>query len=560
MISKTIRQNIPNIPIWMALAAVYFITGKLGLSIASVHPSATAVWAPTAISITAFLFLGLRVWPGVFLGAFLVNETTAGNVLTSIGIAAGNTLEGWLAAFLTRTFAHGRKTFDRMDSAIKYVFLAAVPATAVGAVIGVTSLSLGGFAPWDRFSAIALTWWLGDAAAALLLAPLPILWLHNPRPIRLRSRLPEFSALVALFTVVCLLAFTNLILPFESGRTLALAIFPLFLWAVVRFEPHGVALCNLLMTGIGIYGALSGSYAAYPGLTPAESLIRLQASLAFFAVPNLVFAAAILQLERSRREIQDSHSLLDSRVRERTTELAAAKEAAETALKELEAFSYSVSHDLRAPLRAVDGFSQAIIEDYGDRLDQIGRDHLQRVREGCQQMGILIDDLLGLSRLARSRLQSERVDLSELAREIAGSMDQRYPNRRVAFEVKDGLMTSGDPGLLRIALDNLLDNAWKFTSRTEHAHVYFGGAAQNGAPTYFVKDDGAGFDPAFSSKLFNPFQRLHTTEEFPGNGIGLATVHRIVQRHGGKVWAEGAVGRGATFYFSLDTPGKENSP
>jgi light-regulated signal transduction histidine kinase (bacteriophytochrome) len=219
--------------------------------------------------------------------------------------------------------------------------------------------------------------------------------------------------------------------------------------------------------------------------------------------------------------------------------------------KELEAFSYSVSHDLRAPLRTIDGFSQALLEDYPDKLDEQGKDYLQRVRSASQRMGVLIDDLLKLSRLSRSEMHKESVDLSALVEEIAAELQQTQPERHVELVISRGLTASGDRQLLRVALVNLLGNAWKFTGKRQQARIEFG-ATQNGdKKAYFVRDNGAGFDMTYANKLFGAFQRLHETTEFPGTGIGLATVQRIIHRHGGSVWAEGAMGEGATFYFTL---------
>jgi PAS domain S-box-containing protein len=219
--------------------------------------------------------------------------------------------------------------------------------------------------------------------------------------------------------------------------------------------------------------------------------------------------------------------------------------------KELEAFSYSVSHDLRAPLRTIDGFSQALLEDYPDALDKQGSDYLRRLRTASQKMGKIIDGLLKLSRLSRSDMNREKVDLSALAQEITENLRQTQPERQVEFVIGNGLTVKGDPQLLRAALENLLGNAWKFTGKLQQARIEFG-ATQNGDKrAYFVRDNGAGFDMTYADKLFGAFQRLHETTEFPGTGIGLATVQRIIHRHGGSVWAEGAAGEGATFYFTL---------
>lgn len=227
-------------------------------------------------------------------------------------------------------------------------------------------------------------------------------------------------------------------------------------------------------------------------------------------------------------------------------------EALEVANKELEAFSYSVSHDLRAPLRTISGFSQAIEEDCGAALGEVGRDHLRRVRTEAGRMGLLIDDLLRLSRLMRAEMRREEVDLAVLAREVVEDLRRGSPGRDVEVLIPPTLPARGDAALLRIVLQNLVDNAWKFTSRREKARIEVGGEQRGGESVYYVRDNGDGFDPAYTHKLFGAFQRLHSTSEFPGVGIGLVTVQRIVQRHGGRVWAEGAPGKGATFSFVLE--------
>jgi light-regulated signal transduction histidine kinase (bacteriophytochrome) len=229
-----------------------------------------------------------------------------------------------------------------------------------------------------------------------------------------------------------------------------------------------------------------------------------------------------------------------------------AEQALEVANKELEAFSYSVSHDLRAPLRAIDGFSLALLEDYGDRLDEDARGYLERVRAGTQRMGRLIDDLLGLSRVARVELRRERVNLSALAESVVEEIRRSEPERDVVIDVEQGLGAVGDPHLLRIVLTNLLGNSWKFTAHAPRPRIEFGAASEGMSEReYFVRDNGAGFDMAYAGKLFGAFQRLHTQGEYPGTGIGLATVQRIVHRHGGRVYANAAPGEGATFFFTL---------
>ncbi|PYX93092.1 MAG: PAS domain-containing sensor histidine kinase, partial [Acidobacteria bacterium] len=223
----------------------------------------------------------------------------------------------------------------------------------------------------------------------------------------------------------------------------------------------------------------------------------------------------------------------------------------EAANKELEAFSYSVSHDLRAPLRAIDGFSLAVLEDYQDKIDAEGRAHLERIRAAAGRMGQLIDDMLQLARIARAEMVRDKVNLSRLAQEIASQLQASEPKRQTTFVIQPGLMVEGDRALLRVVLQNLLDNAWKFTGHQLHARIEFGIQKQDSGQVYFVRDNGAGFEMQYANKLFGVFQRLHRQSEFTGTGVGLATVQRIIHRHGGRIWAEGATGQGATFYFVL---------
>ena len=249
--------------------------------------------------------------------------------------------------------------------------------------------------------------------------------------------------------------------------------------------------------------------------------------LVLLAASQLLFARELVQRERVERALHDAN-------------------------RELESFSYSVSHDLRAPLRSIDGFSQALVEDVGPQLPPDARSHLDRIRHATRRMGRLIDELMALSKVARVEMKRERVDLTDVAEQVVAELRRQQPSREVDVAIAPGLQATADPSLVRLALQNLIENAWKFSSRREGSTIEVGQARNaDGATAFFVRDNGAGFDPDYAHKLFGPFQRLHAVSEFPGTGIGLATVQRIVHRHGGRVWAEGQTNAGATFYFTL---------
>jgi PAS domain S-box-containing protein len=280
------------------------------------------------------------------------------------------------------------------------------------------------------------------------------------------------------------------------------------------------------------------------GLRKDGSVFPIEISLSPLEAEDGLLVIAAIRDVTERKQIEEDVKKLNHDLKQRAAQLEAAN-------KELESFSYSVSHDLRAPLRGIDGFSQVLIEDYGEHLPPEGRNYLERVRASAQRMADLIDDLINLARVSRTTPHPKPINLSDLAEDIVNRLREESPRREVALSIQPGLQVHGDPNLLRIALENLFGNAWKFTSKQERTVIEFGRKENGAEPTYYLRDNGAGFDMTYAGKLFGAFQRLHSVNDFPGTGIGLATVHRIIKIHGGEIWAEGEEGKGATFFFTL---------
>jgi light-regulated signal transduction histidine kinase (bacteriophytochrome) len=299
-----------------------------------------------------------------------------------------------------------------------------------------------------------------------------------------------------------------------------------------------------MVKGLGVLDMASLHHAALGvlvvALSPAEQMRVGRAAAEFFAELLAPFEMTF----RGYREANEELQRLNESLRQQ-------KEAVEIANRELEAFSYSVSHDLRAPLRTITAFSEFVVEDCAGTLSEASGRHLRRIREAAHHMGVRIECLLSLARVTRAEMRRAEVNLTELARQVADWLRATAPQRDVAIVVDDQVFGEGDPALLTVVLENLLGNAWKFTSKCPHAEIRFGRVADTSPPTYFVRDNGAGFDMTSATGLFSPFQRLHSPAEFEGSGIGLATVHRVIERHDGRVWAESAIDHGATFYFTL---------
>jgi signal transduction histidine kinase len=553
-----VKSVIPKTLRIVALAAIYFIAGKLGLLLANVHSSVSPIWPATGIALVALLIWGIEFWPAIFIGAFLVNITAALphstsvglRVLQATGIAGGNTLEAVAGAWLVNRFAGGSNAFLRVSDVFRYTFLAGGLSTAISATIGTLSLFLCGLLAKQTYIAAWLTWWMGDMVGAVLVGPLILLWRANPSVRFGVNRAMEALALLISLLVISAINFSNMFTFGGQHYPLAFLFLPSLVWAALRFDSRGAVAFVAVMAGLAINGTWHG-FGAFAISDQNSSLLMLQTFICVATLTALVLAAAVAERKLAEDQFRKLNLELERRVQQRTAQL-------EGTNKELEAFCYSVSHDLRAPLRTIRGFSEVLMEQYQPQLDARGQDYLRRTCDAGLQMDKLIEDLLKLSRVSRSEIQHADINLSTIAQEIATELGKSEPGRTVEFAIAPGVSANGDERLLRLVIDNLLRNAWKFSRKRPDARIEFGHSNGEGSP-FFVRDNGVGFDMAYASKLFGVFQRLHSAAEFAGSGVGLAIVQRVITRHGGRVWAEAKVNSGATFYFTLpSTTGSSN--
>jgi signal transduction histidine kinase len=519
------------------LAGAYIVTGKLGLMLGLVHPSASAVWAPTGISLAAMLLLGYRVWPAIFVGAFVVNVTTAGSLATSLGIATGNTLEALAGAALVNRFANGRHAFDRLPDTFRFALLAGVLATASSATLGIGSLLLGGFARWSDLTAIWITWWLGDMGGALVVAPLLILWLGHPWPRWSRSQSIEIATLLIALLALGQWVFGASSLAAAAGHPLKFLFMPLLAWAAFRFDQQVASAAIFEIGAIAVWDTLAGS-APSDARTLNESLVVHQVFMGVTAVTTLALAAVVSERRR-----------VDEAVRATTEEL-------REAMTELEALSHSLTHDLRSPVGAVLNYSALLMQDYGSRLDADDLPLVRRIRRSAESAARLLDQLTQYAWVGRQQGEQSNLDMTALAREVYAEFVVAGEDvGNLQFELEPLPVSHGSPELLRCVFRNLLSNAVKYTRGREGRRIVIAGVEGSGENTYTVTDNGIGFDPALGDTLFEPFRRLSAAHDIEGSGLGLAIVARIIRRQRGRIWAESDGRHGARFGFTLPTGG-----
>ncbi len=513
----------------VAVAAVYFAAGKAGLSLAVAHASASAVWPPTGIALASLLLLGRGVWPAIFAGAFLVNATTAGNVGTSLGIATGNTLEAVVGASLVNRYAGGTCAFDRARDVFRFMILAGLVSTALSATCGVTSLALGGFAPWADYGRIWLTWWLGDAGGAAVVAPALILWLGSPRS-WVGGRGPEAAALAVVTLLVGAIVFGGFLVPPDRSYALKFLCLPIAIWSAFRFGPRETATIVLCFAGMAVWGTLRGSD-SFPSPSDNATLLLLQSFMGVLSVTGMTLAAIVSEQRRTLAAVEQQAS-----------ELARSN-------SDLEGFAHVVSHDLKAPLRGIASLATWIADDCRGILPDPSREHLRLLLERAGRMSRLIDGILAYSSAGRAPEVAERIDPKEVLEEV---VDFLAPPGGIAVRIEGAFPElRHDRTQLVQVFQNLIGNAVQHLGRPSGT-VVVSCRERAGDFEFCVRDDGVGIPEPRLERIFERFEASST-------GVGLAIAKKLVELNGGSISVESAVDGGTAFRFTVPKPGRRPS-
>ena len=512
----------------------YFGVAYLGLELASINPSATPIWPATGLAIAAVLLWGYRITPAIFIGAFIVNYITAGSPLTSLAIAFGNTLEAVATAYLVKLWAGGECVFDSPAGVGKFALISAAT-TTISATIGVGSLLIAGYAEQGNAAPIWLTWWLGDFAGAVVMAPVVLLWFSNGASLRSLDEASKSAIVYLAAIVVGIIAFSPLFPQTPLRDPLGfLAVAPL-LWAALRLGPRDTATVAAMLAGFAVWGTLmQGGPFARPTLN--ESFLLLLMFMISTAIPSLALSAEILAREMMERELRR------------------AKDAAETANLAKSHLLGNMGHELRTPLNAILGYTELIRDNiYGNVPEKI-RDVLQRVEKNGRHLLSLINEVLDIARMETGRLTLSLRDYSmgEVAQTVATSFESGAAEKHLALKVTvvpDLPRGYGDQRRLTQALRNLVGNAIKFT---EAGEVQLDVRASDGAFQVSVADTGPGIAAADQQRIFEAFGQIDTSKTRKGGaGLGLSVAKRIVELHSGRIWVESTPGKGSTFRFTV---------
>ena len=565
----------------LGLGITCYLATLAGIGLSPTGTLITPIWAVPGIAFAVIYMYGYRLWPGLFVGLLAAltqvqDHSTASDIyLLIVGPASVFTLEVVGSVWLIRHLGGKRAFLDTPTMLFRFLAIT-VLVTAAGSSLVNVLLHAGEALPKTHQVMLWLTQWLSSVTGFVLVAPAVVAFTKSYSVQWTRPLLVEAAAAFLVVYVASHVLFGVWPLGLFSSPV-PVPIVIVLLWVVIRFGMRELGLALMLVALIALHGTLIGA-GPYVAESPHEAILLTLTFLIVIAAGFFTLGAALLENRRSTAALRDINVTLEQRVRQRTDALANANEELqqyrdrledlvaertadlELANREIESFSYSVSHDLRSPLRAIDGYSHALLEDYGDQLDAKAINYLQRSRAASQRMGLLIDDVLLLSRVTRHELEVDQVDLTGLANEVIRDIQAADSARKVDFVVQDNLYVQGDEHLLRIVLENLLGNAWKYSARNPKARIEFGMREGRGEFVFFVRDNGIGFDMHYQDQLFGAFQRLHDPDEFEGTGIGLATVARVMTRHGGRVWAKGKVNVGAVFYFAFPERGRTTGP
>jgi signal transduction histidine kinase/CheY-like chemotaxis protein len=526
------------------LAAAYFVAGKLGLSLALAGTSATAVWPPTGIALAALLLLGPRVWPGITIGAFLVNLTTTGDVPSSAGIAVGNTLEAIVGAHLVSAFASGSRAFDRPQDVLKFAILAALLSTVLSATIGTISLRLAGLAAPASLGPIWFTWWLGDAGGALVVAPVLLTWARSDLR-ELGARLIEHVALLAAVVLTGLLLFAGSEPLSVNHAPIAFLSFPVFIWAAYRFGPRETTAAALILAVIADWGTLQG-FGPFARPDQNESLLLLQAFMGVAAVTSEVLAAAVLDRERAETTVRATEQRL--------------RAVAEESARVREEFLSIATHELRTPLTGLRGYLQLAEQSLDCGQSDRVRGAFQAALRQSDRLASLIGQLLDASRAQTGSLivQTVATDLSDLVAKTVEAHRLGNDTHRWVVEITPDLQAAVDPIRFEQVVVNLLDNAAKFTPSGGTITVRLAGTASD--VCIAIADQGIGIAPDRMDRIFDRFYRAHDDRGLVGLGLGLYITRQIVTRHGGEIAVVSEPGRGSTFTVTVPRTTGEITP
>ncbi|HLW36126.1 MAG TPA: MASE1 domain-containing protein [Chthoniobacterales bacterium] len=532
-------RKLPTLPAIGVLTLIYFVAGYFSLKLALVNPSASPVWPPTGIALAALLVFGSRLWPAIFIGAFFVNVTHAGNIFTSFGIAGGNTLEALVGAWLVNRFADGIQVFERPQNVFKFA-LAALASATLSPTLGVTSLAIGGFAQWSSYSKIWLTWWLGDVSGALVLTPLLLLW-SIPATRRKWNRAQAIEVSVLLLLLVCLaeMVFGGWFRISARNYPISFVCGPIVIWTAFRFTPRETATGVFLLSSIAIWGTLQG-YGPFVLPTENQSLLMLQSWTAALTITAMAIAAAIAERNRAQAAIEQQ------------------KEVVEAANRTKDNFLAMLSHELRTPLTPVIAALDALESETSP--SDMAKSSLSMIRRNVELESQLIDDLLDLTRIAKDKLQLRfgSIDAHEIIGDVVEICRAEAQERRLNLRVNlraGAHHVLADSAKFQQIIWNLVKNAIKFTG--ENGDILISTTnPEPGTLIINIKDTGIGIEPEIMGRIFDPFEQgEHALKRrYGGLGLGLAISKSLTQAHGGTLVAQSeGRDRGSTFVLTIKT-------